>query len=462
VDDVRATGPQWREARPGGGYVTEEAARNPPDRRRRSACLPGRAGGACCWGDAACQRALKPFVDARQRAAERIVLWFAPRSGMVALRLRNLVTSPMGLPLMAGLVAAAVRRSDSSWRGSTDPIGRPSFSRGRSMPDAPETMPAVRLGRHGGPEVLELARVPLPEPAAHQALVRVEVAGLNFIDVYKREGRYPVPLPATLGEEGAGVVVRVGAEVTQVRVGDRVAWAGVFGSFAQYAAVPAARLVPLPARVSTSQGAAVMLQGMTAHYLATSTCPLRTGDRCLVHAGAGGTGLLLTQIAKRRGAFVITTVGSDEKAALSRAAGADEVIVYTREDFGEAVHRITGGRGVQVIYDSVGKTTFLPGLELLAPRGMMVLFGASSGAVDPIDPQLLNRKGSLYLTRPTLTNYTATREELLGRAGELFAWIASGQLEVRVGAEYPLAEVRTAYRALEGRQTTGKVLLRID
>lgn len=329
------------------------------------------------------------------------------------------------------------------------------------MPSTPETMQAVRFRKHGGPEVLELEQVPVPGPGDKEVLVRVETAGLNFIDVYKREGRYPVPLPATLGEEGAGVVVAVGAQVSQFRPGDRVAWANAFGTFAEYAVVPAAKAVPLPPGVSTTLGAAVMLQGMTAHYLATSTYPLHQGERCLVHAAAGGTGLLLTQIAKRRGALVIGTVGSDEKAALARAAGADEVIVYTREDFGAAVRRITGGRGVQVIYDSVGKTTFLPGFEVLAPRGMMVLYGASSGAVAPIDPQLLNQKGSLYLTRPTLGHYLATREELLLRSGELFAWIAAGQLNVRVGAEFPLNEVQTAYRALEGRQTTGKVLLRV-
>jgi NADPH2:quinone reductase len=295
---------------------------------------------------------------------------------------------------------------------------------------------------------------------AGEALVKVEAAGLNFIDVYKRSGLYQVPLPATLGEEGAGTVVAVGDGVSEVAVGDRVAWAMVLGAYAEYALVPAAKLVPLPAQVGAWQGAAVMLQGMTAHYLATSTCPLREGDRCLVHAAAGGTGLLLVQIAKRRGAFVIGTAGSDEKAALARAAGADEVIVYTREDFTAAVRRITGGRGVQVVYDSVGKTTFFPGLDVLAPRGMMVLFGQSSGPVPPIDPQLLNQKGSLFLTRPTLGHYIATRNELLWRAGELFSWIAAGELTVRVGGEFPLAAAGEAHRALEGRRTTGKVLLR--
>ncbi len=330
------------------------------------------------------------------------------------------------------------------------------------MSTTPPSMQAVRFSTPGGPEVLEVTGVPVPTPGPQDVLVRVAAAGLNFIDIYKREGRYLVSLPATLGEEGAGEVAAIGAYVTQFHAGDRVAWAGVLGAYAEYAVVPAAKLVPLPPGVSTTIGAAVMLQGMTAHYLATSTFPLQSGDRCLVHAAAGGTGLLLTQIAKRRGAFVIATVGSDDKAALARAAGADEVIVYTKEEFGAAVRRITGGRGVQVIYDSVGKTTFLPGLEVLAPRGTMVLYGASSGAPAPIDPQLLNQKGSLYLTRPTLGHYIATREELLARTGDLFSWIAAGELVVRVGAEYPLAEVQAAHRALEGRQTTGKVLLRVS
>lgn len=325
----------------------------------------------------------------------------------------------------------------------------------------PEMMTAVRVSAPGGPDVLTLEQVPLPEPGPHDALVAVDAAGVNFIDIYKREGRYPIPLPATLGEEGAGTIAAVGAEVRDLRVGDRVAWAMALGSYAGYTVVPAARLVPLPGGVSTTLGAAVMLQGMTAHYLATSTYPLKPGDTCLVHAGAGGTGLLLTQIAKRRGAVVIATVGSAAKAALAREAGADEVIVYAEEDFVPATRRIMRGKGVQVVYDSVGKSTFLPGLDLLAPRGMMVLYGGSSGAVAPLDPQLLNQKGSLYLARPSLGAYIANREELLMRSGELFAWIAAGQLRVRIGAEFPLAEVQAAHRALEGRQTTGKVLLRV-
>jgi NADPH2:quinone reductase len=329
------------------------------------------------------------------------------------------------------------------------------------MSETAGTMRAVRVHETGGAEAMRVESVPVPRPGAGEALVRLEAAGVNFIDVYKRTGLYRVPLPATLGEEGAGTVVAVGEGVAEVRPGDRVAWAGSLGAYAEYAAVPAGKLVPLPEGVSAAQGAAVMLQGLTAHYLATSTYPLREGDRCLVHAAAGGVGLLLVQIAKRRGAYVVGTAGSDDKAELARAAGADEVIVYTRDDFVAETRRLTGGQGLQVVYDSVGRTTFLPGLELLAPRGMMVLFGQSSGPVEPVDPQLLNQKGSLFLTRPTLAHYVATREELLGRAGELFAWIGAGELSVRVGAEFPLEEAAEAHRALEGRRTTGKVLLRV-
>lgn len=323
----------------------------------------------------------------------------------------------------------------------------------------PPTMRAVRVHAPGGADALRVEDVPVPRPGPGEALVRVEAAGVNFIDVYKRTGLYPVPLPATLGEEGAGTVVGVGDGVDVVRAGDRVAWASVLGSYAEYAVVPAAKLVPLPDAVTARQGAALMLQGMTAHYLATSTYPLRAGDRCLVHAAAGGVGLLLVQIARMRGAHVIGTAGSDEKAELARAAGADEVIVYARDDFAAEVRRRTDGAGVQVVYDSVGESTFLRGLDVLAPRGMMVLFGQSSGPVAPVDPQLLNRKGSLFLTRPTLGHYVATRDELLQRARELFGWVGGGALALRIGAEYPLAEAAAAHRALEGRRTTGKVLL---
>ena len=329
------------------------------------------------------------------------------------------------------------------------------------MGDEPETMRAIRVHEHGGADAMRVDTIPVPRPGPGEALVRLEAAGVNFIDVYKRTGLYKIPLPSTLGEEGAGTVAAVGEGVADVREGDRVAWAGAMGAYAEYAVVPAAKLVPLPAGVDATLGAAVMLQGMTAHYLAASTYPLREGDRCLVHAAAGGVGLLLVQIARRRGAHVIATAGSDEKAELARAAGADEVIVYTRDDFAAETKRLTGGRGLQVIYDSVGKTTFLAGVDLLAPRGMMVLFGQSSGPVEPVDPQLLNQKGSLFLTRPTLGHYVATRDELLWRAGELFAWIAAGELSVRVGAEFPLAAAAEAHRALESRRTTGKVLLRV-
>lgn len=321
------------------------------------------------------------------------------------------------------------------------------------------TMRAVRIHEHGGPEAMRLEQVPVPQPAAGEALVKLEASGVNFVDVYKRTGLYRIPLPATLGEEGAGTVAAVGDGVTDVRVGDRVAYALVQGSYAEYAVVPADRLVVLPEKVSARQGAAIMLQGMTAHYLALSTHPLREGERCLVHAAAGGVGLLLVQIAKKRGAYVIGTAGSEEKAQLAREAGADEVIVYTRQDFVAETKRLTGGRGVQVVYDSVGRSTFLPGFDVLAPRGMMVLFGQSSGPVDPIDPQLLNRKGSLFLTRPSLGHYVATRDELRWRASDLFTWIADGELKVRIGAEYPLERAADAHRALEGRRTTGKLLL---
>ena len=321
-------------------------------------------------------------------------------------------------------------------------------------------MRAMRVHAPGGPEAIVEDRIDRVMPATGEALVRVEYAGVNFIDVYKRTGAYKVPAPFTLGEEGAGVVEGVGAGVTEVKAGDRVAWASVMGAYADYAVVKAARLVPVPRAVESRIAAAVMLQGMTAHYLATSLFPIKTGDRCLVHAAAGGVGLLLVQIAKRRGAFVVGTAGSEEKAELAKKAGADAVIIYTSQDFVAETKRITDGRGVQVVYDSVAKTTFLSGLDVLAPRGMMALFGQSSGPAAPIDPQVLNQKGSLFLTRPTLAHYTATREELLARAKDLFEWIERGELSVRIGGEYALNEVGDAHRALEGRRTTGKLVLR--
>jgi NADPH:quinone reductase len=322
-------------------------------------------------------------------------------------------------------------------------------------------MRAVRIHEPGGVDAMVEERVAVPVPGAGEALVRMDFAGVNFIDVYKRTGLYKVPLPSTIGEEGAGTVEALGDGVTEVRVGDRVAWASVLGAYAEYAIVPAARLVTVPSEVDNRVAAAVMLQGMTAHYLATTIFPLRPGDRCLVHAAAGGVGLLLVQIAKRRGAYVIGTAGSDEKAQLARSAGADEVVIYTRQDFVAEVRRLTESRGVQVIFDSVGKSTFLAGFDVVARRGMMVLFGQSSGPVAPVDPQLLNQKGSLFLTRPTLAHYIATRDELLLRAGEIFEWIGRGELAVRIGAEFPLSAAGDAHQALEGRRTTGKVLLRM-
>jgi NADPH:quinone reductase len=318
---------------------------------------------------------------------------------------------------------------------------------------------AVRVHAPGGPEALRVEDVPEPQPKPGEAVVRVEAAGVNFIDVYHRTGLYKSSMPVTLGQEGAGTVVAVAPDVREVKVGDRVAWASTLGAYAEKAAVPAARLVRLPDGLSAKQGAAAMLQGMTAHYLATSTHPLAPGETCLVHAGAGGVGLLLTQIAKRRGARVLTTVSTEEKARRSRAAGADETIDYTKQDFETEVKRLTGGRGVDVVYDSVGRTTFDKGLACLRPRGLMALFGQSSGPVPPLDAQVLSQRGSLYLTRPTLAHYTATREELLARAGDVLSWVADGSLKLTMEREFPLAEAAAAHRALEGRQTTGKVLL---
>jgi NADPH:quinone reductase len=320
-------------------------------------------------------------------------------------------------------------------------------------------MKAVRIHAPGGPEALRYEDVPEPVPAAGQAVVRVEAAGLNYIDVYYRLGQYKAELPLTPGMEGAGTVTAVAPDVTEVAAGQKVAWTGVQGAYAEYAAVPAARLVVLPPGLSTRQGAAMMLQGMTAHYLACTTWPLKAGDACLVHAAAGGVGLLLCQVARRRGARVLGTVSTEEKARLAREAGAGDVILYTEQDFEAEVKRLTGGRGVQVVYDSVGRTTFEKGLACLAPRGMMVLFGQSSGPVGPFDPQVLNARGSLFLTRPTLFHHVATREELLQRAGEVASWVLSGELRLRIDRELPLSDVAEAHRLLEARKTTGKVLL---
>jgi len=320
-------------------------------------------------------------------------------------------------------------------------------------------MKAIRVHAPGGPEALRYEDVPRPTPGPGQVLVRIEAAGLNFIDVYQRNGHYKVPVPFTLGQEAAGNVAAVGSGVAEPKVGARVAYTTILGAYAEYAVVPADRVVVLPDGVSTKQGAAAMLQGLTAHYLATSTYPLKSGDACLVHAAAGGVGLMLCQVAALRGARVVGTVSTREKAALARAAGAADVILYTEQDFEAEVKRLLGGSGLQVIYDSVGKTTFEKGLNCLAPRGMMVLYGQSSGPVGPFDPQVLNQKGSLFLTRPTLAHHILTRAELVARAGEVLGWIESGKLQVRIERELPLAQAAEAHRLLEGRKTTGKVLL---
>jgi NADPH:quinone reductase len=321
-------------------------------------------------------------------------------------------------------------------------------------------MKAILVHQLGGPEVLKYEDVPDPQPGEGQALVRVEAAGVNFIDVYFRAGLYKGPSPPFIpGQEAAGTVAAVGPGVTEVAVGDRVAYTGVQGAYAERAAVPAARLVKLPEGLSARQGAAAMLQGMTAHYLATSTYPLKPGDACLVHAAAGGVGQLLCQIAKLRGARVLGTVSTEEKARLAREAGADEVILYTERDFAAEAKRLTGGRGVQVVYDGVGRSTFEKSLDSLALRGMMVLFGQASGPVPPFDPTILNAKGSLYLTRPSLHHYIAAREELMQRADDILGGVAAGKLRLRIGLELPLAQAAEAHRALEGRRTTGKVLL---
>ena len=289
--------------------------------------------------------------------------------------------------------------------------------------------------------------------------IKIEAAGLNFIDTYHRMGWYPLPKPFILGMEGAGVVDTVGADVSDFKPGDRVAYCMHQGAYAEYATVPARIVVPLPADVTAAQAAAVMLQGMTAHYLTHSTYPLQAGEIALVHAAAGGTGALVVQMAKLRGAQVIGTVGSEDKADVAKAAGADHVIVYTKDDFEAEVKRITAGKGCHVVYESVGKATFAKSLNCLRPRGYLVLFGQASGPVDPLDPQILNQKGSLFLTRPSLGAYVATREELLGRANDLFAWIAAGKLDVRIDQRYALSEAAAAHSYLEGRQTKGKVLL---
>ena len=320
-------------------------------------------------------------------------------------------------------------------------------------------MKAVRVQQFGGLEALKVEEVSVPDPGEGEARVKIEAIGVNFLDIYQRIGRYQGSPPFTLGQEAAGLVDAVGQNVTDIKAGDRVAYASVQGSYAEYAIVPAWRLVPIPAGVDVGQAAAAMVQGMTAHYLALSTYPLKQGETALVHAAGGGTGQLLVQVAKRCGARVIGTASTEEKAALAREAGADEVILYTQADFEAEVKRLTNSVGVEVVYDSVGKDTFDKSLNCLKRRGTMVLYGASSGAVSPIDPQILNAKGSLYLTRPYIGHYTADRAELLGRANDVFNWIAKGELKVRIDKTFPLAEAAEAHRYLEGRQSKGKVLL---
>lgn len=323
-------------------------------------------------------------------------------------------------------------------------------------------MKAIQVAEPGGPENMKLVDVPTPQPGPKQALVRLRASGVNFIDVYFRIGLYKAERPIALGNEGAGTVESVGPGVTEVAPGDRVAYAMARGSYAEYAVVPAAQLVKIPDHVDFAQAAAAMLQGMTAHYLTHSTYPLKAGDSCVVHAAAGGAGGLTVQMAKMLGAQVFATAGSEEKARIAREHGADEAIIYTEQDFETEVKRGTGGRGVDVVYDSVGKTTFEKSLNCLRPRGLLALFGQSSGPVPPFDPTILNGKGSLYLTRPSLGFYLLTRDELLWRAGDVLTWISQGKLKLRIYKTYPLAEVAQAHRDLESRKTTGKLLLTID
>jgi len=320
-------------------------------------------------------------------------------------------------------------------------------------------MKAIQIHATGGPEVLQMDELPIPHPGQGQVLIRVEAVGVNFIEIYFRKGVYKAALPLIPGSEAAGTVEELGPGVTGFATGDLVASVGVLGSYAEYALVPAAQLVKAPEGLTPEQAAAAMLQGMTAHYLAYSTWPLKAGETALVHAGAGGVGLLLTQMAARLGARVITTVSTPAKAELSREAGASEVILYTEQDFETEVKRLTGGKGVDVVYDSVGQTTFEGSLNCLRPRGLLALFGASSGPVPPFDLIRLSGKGSLFVTRPTLWHYVATRAELEGRAGDVLGWAAKGELKLRTEFMYPLTEAAQAQTDLESRRTTGKILL---
>jgi NADPH2:quinone reductase len=320
-------------------------------------------------------------------------------------------------------------------------------------------MKAIQVKHPGGPEALELADLPIPEPKENEAVVKIAASGVNFIDIYQREGRYKLPLPFVAGQEGSGTVTTVGSKVSGMKPGDRVAWAGIQGSYAEYVSAPADRIVPVPATADDRTAAAAMLQGMTAHYLCHDTYPLKRGETALIHAAAGGVGLLLVQMAHNIGARVIGTVSTEEKGKLARDAGADEVILYTQVDFESETKRLTGQKGVDVIYDSVGKTTFEKGLNALRPRGYMVLFGGSSGAVPPFDLIQLSQKGSLFVTRPTLGHYIIATDDLRKRASAVFEMIAAGKLKLRIAHTYPLAEAAQAHRELEARKTTGKLLL---
>ena len=320
-------------------------------------------------------------------------------------------------------------------------------------------MKAIRVQRTGGPEVMELDDVPIPRPKAGEAVVKVSVAGVNSIDGHFRDGSLRTPLPFIPGQEGAGVVTEVGPQTKTVKVGDRMAWSGVLGSYAEYVVSPEEHLVPVPAALTDEQAAAAMMHGLTAHYLVNDAHKLKAGETALVHAAAGGVGLLLVQMARAIGARVIGTASSEEKAALAREAGADEVIIFTRQDFEAEVKRLTGGKGVDVVYDGVGKATFEKNLNVMRLRGMLVLYGMSSGPVPPVDPAKLSEKGSLYMARTTLAHFTATREELLARTGALFAMIAAGRLKLRIAKTYPLAEAAQAHRDMEARKVAGKLLL---
>jgi NADPH:quinone reductase len=321
-------------------------------------------------------------------------------------------------------------------------------------------MKAIRVSQTGGPEVMELVEVPTPQPKPNEAVVKVTVAGVNSIDAQFRDGRLRTPLPFIPGQEGAGVVASVGPQAKFLKAGDRVAWSGTLGSYAEYVSAPEDHLVPIPASISDEQAVGAMMHGLTAHYLVNDAHKLKAGETALIHAAAGGVGLLLVQLAHAIGARVIGTVSSDEKAALAREAGADEVVVFTRNDFESDVKRLTGGNGVDVVYDGVGKDTFEKNLNVMRLRGMLVLYGMSSGPVPPVDPAKLSEKGSLYMARTSLAHFTATRDELLARTSALFGLIEEGKLKVQIAKTYPLFEAAQAHRDLEGRKVTGKLLLR--